>query len=373
MRKRKQMSRMSSRVSRSPSISACDEPGEDVVGRRRLALVEERGRSSRRSRWPLRVHDRAAVRRRRTSRSGRSSRGAGCRRADRGTCAARSSGRPIRPRNTDDGNSSANSSVKLHSPRSTNASMNSLTRRVMSSSCSSMRLGANSGSRSLRYFECFGRVDVERDQRPHVAERHVDLRREQLVVAQHVVVELAAEHHDDAVHGRRHPALLDHVAVHRLRFGQVQQRVHLHLRVPVDRGDVRLVGLLVGHVGPPEPRRAGDDTDSTAPPQCGGATWTARVSRAVRDPVRSRDATRADARCRSCVRCRPGSDLRSAGPGRGDAGHRADCAPTSRARRPGSRVERLGLHHPFEITEWTTALDQVACDGTRVAQCRRAR
>src|SRR4051812_31928039 len=32
------------------------------------------------------------------------------------------------------------------------------------------------------------------------------------------------------------------------------------------------------------------------------------------------------------------------------------------------RAERLWLHHPFEITEWTTALDQITCDGARVAR-----
>jgi hypothetical protein len=37
-----------------------------------------------------------------------------------------------------------------------NVSMKALTRRVMSSSCSSIRFGANSGSRSFRYFECWG-------------------------------------------------------------------------------------------------------------------------------------------------------------------------------------------------------------------------
>ena len=206
----------------------------------------------------------------------RPSRGAGCRRGGRSKCAARPSGSPIRPRNTDDGNSSANSSVKLHSPRSMNASMNSLTRRGDVGLLLVHALGREQRVEQLAVLRVLGRIDVEGDQRTHVAERHVDARREQLVVAQHEVVELAAEHHDDAVHGRRHPALLDHVAVHRLRFGQVQQRVHLHLRVALDRGDVRSVGLLIGHVGPPEPRRDGDDTDPTARPQYGAASWTAR-------------------------------------------------------------------------------------------------
>ena len=62
-----------------------------------------------------------------------------------------SHGRPMRPRNTADGNGTASSSVKWQLPRSANVSRNRLNRAAMSPSIASIRLGANSGSNTLRY------------------------------------------------------------------------------------------------------------------------------------------------------------------------------------------------------------------------------
>ena len=127
------------------------------------------------------------------------------------------------PRNTDDGKSSANSSVKLHSPRSTNASMNPLTRRVMSASCSSMRLGANSGSSSLRYFECFGGSTLS-GINGRTFRIHLDPRREQLVVAQHVLGHRSVEGQNEALGRLEQTGAIDHRLVVRLRRRQVEHR-----------------------------------------------------------------------------------------------------------------------------------------------------
>ena len=136
------------------------------------------------------------------------------------------SGSPIRPRNTDDGNSSANSSVKLHSPRSTNASMNSLTRRGDVGLLLVHALGREQRVHQLAVLRVLRRVDVERDQRAHVAERHVDVRREQLVVAQHVVGERAAERERESFQRLEKPARFDGLQVSGLRRREVEEQLH---------------------------------------------------------------------------------------------------------------------------------------------------
>ena len=117
-------------------------------------------------------------------------------------------------------------------------------------------LGREQRVDQLAVLRVLGRVDVERDQRPHVAERHVDVRREQLVVAQHEVVELAAEHHDDAVHRAmpcRPARSCRGTSVAATPGSAACPPASPRTRRPRRR---RLVGLLIGHVGPPEARRA---------------------------------------------------------------------------------------------------------------------
>ncbi len=220
------MSRMSSRVHPVAVDLGGGEVGEDVVGRVGLTLVE----------LGVEVLVDAVGRWRSSRRSGSSDRSpasgsifSGCRMPSRSPSSVSSSshGSPISPRKTADGNSSANSSVKLHSPRSTNASMNRSARSVMSSSMASMRLGGEQRVEDLAVLRVHRRVDVERDQRPDVAERHVDRRREQLMMAQHIVGEIAFERIGNAGYGAQQAALLDQVDVVLLRTRHMDGVGHL--------------------------------------------------------------------------------------------------------------------------------------------------
>ena len=102
-------------------------------------------------------------------------------------CRISSSGSPIRPRNTDDGNSSANSSVKLHSP-----AIDERVDEAVHPPRDVVFLLVHPPGREQRVEELpvlgvHRRIDVQRDHRPDVADVHVHLRRELLVVAQHVL------------------------------------------------------------------------------------------------------------------------------------------------------------------------------------------
>ena len=105
----------------------------------------------------------------------------------------------------------------------------------------------------LPVLRVLGRIDVQRDQRPDVAEIQTAHRREQLVVPEHVVGELPAERDGEAFVGLEVAAVVDRLAVERLRGGEIEDRLQAG-----GRGIGIVHGLIVADPSPtrrlPSPR-----------------------------------------------------------------------------------------------------------------------
>ena len=196
IRKRKQMSRMSSRVRRSPSTSALEEVRQEVVlaapSRARPAPCRSSRRPSRRSSAGSRLGLRGPLRR-----PGHVLGPDDAVLHGEEACPARPCGRPSSVRKTSEGNGTENSLAKSTSPRSMNPSMRWLTRSATSCVHGRHLAGGEDRVEQLAELLVLRRVDLERDHRPLVLQVDgVHVGREDLGVTQGEVDVLLARQED---------------------------------------------------------------------------------------------------------------------------------------------------------------------------------